>query len=84
MKEDLAEVAATAKEARRMVMNKDISVKEANAVAAQNTTILQAHQIDLRERMFRWESERQQARAIAADQQPRVEDQTDSETTDAA
>jgi hypothetical protein len=62
MHTDLIEVIATAKEMRNRLMNKEVAVKEANGVAAQNHAILQAHAIDLRTRMFLAESQQQIAR----------------------
>ena len=52
MHPDLTGAIEAAKAARDGVLEKTISVKEANSVAANNQTIITAHAIDLRERIF--------------------------------
>lgn len=42
----------TAKQARNGVLDKSMTVKEANAVAGNNHTIVTAHRLDLSERIF--------------------------------
>lgn len=58
MHKDLIECIETAKKARDGVLDKSLSVKEANAIAANNHTVTTAHLIDLRERMFAAEGTR--------------------------
>lgn len=52
MHKDLIDCIATAQLARDGVLKKELTVKEANAVAANNHTIIGAYSFDLRERMF--------------------------------
>lgn len=52
MHADLIEAIETARKARDNVLDKSISVREANAVAANNHTIVTAHALTLRERIF--------------------------------
>lgn len=52
MLDDLKEVIRTSQEARQSLVDRAIDVKTANAVAKLNGTIVTAHAIDLRERIF--------------------------------
>lgn len=52
MHPDLLSCIETAKQARDGVLDKSLTVKEANAIAGNNHTIVTAHALDLRERMF--------------------------------
>lgn len=56
MHEDLQDAIETAKRARDGVLDKTMSVPEANAIAANNHTIVGAYTVDLRERIFIYES----------------------------
>ena len=66
MHADLAECIATARHVRDAVLVKTMSIKEANAVTAANHTVITAHALDLRERIFLSEIESRTAKAIVA------------------
>ena len=52
MHDDLKDVVSTSKIARDKLINGDLSVKDANGIAAQNHNIIGAYALDLRERVF--------------------------------
>ena len=57
MHKDLEEVIASSKLARDGVMNKTLSVKDANSIASQNNNVISAHALDLRTNIYLAESE---------------------------
>ncbi|MGC8534879.1 MAG: hypothetical protein ACP5QR_05025 [Rhizomicrobium sp.] len=52
MHDDLKDVITTSKVARDKLIAGDLSVKDANGIAAQNHNIIGAYALDLRERVF--------------------------------
>lgn len=62
MHRDLEECIETARIARDRLLSGRMTVKEANSVAANNHTVISAHALDLRERIFVAETERPDAR----------------------
>ena len=52
MHEDLRDCIETARQTRKRLLAGLISVKEANAVAGQNHTVISAYAVDLRMRIF--------------------------------
>lgn len=52
MHDDLKECVESAKRTRARLMAGQVSVKEANAVAGQNHTVISAYAVDLRIRIF--------------------------------
>ena len=63
MNQDLKDCIATAKIARQALVDRQMSVKEANAITAANHTIISAYALDLRERMFASEIEGRTAKS---------------------
>jgi hypothetical protein len=63
MHTDLAECIATARAARDRVLDQSLPVQVANAVAANNATIVTAHALNLRMQLF--EAERRQDNILA-------------------
>lgn len=62
MHDDLRDAIETAKATRDALLKGDVDVKTANAVSNHNHTIVTAHAVSLRERIFVAESEAQIAR----------------------
>jgi hypothetical protein len=52
MHQELQECIDTARQARAALFSKEIDIKMANSIANHNQTIIQAHAIDLRTRIF--------------------------------
>lgn len=52
MHDDLKDVVKTSKDARDKLIAGDLSVKDANGIAAQNHNIIGAYALDLRDRVF--------------------------------
>lgn len=65
MHDDLKSVIATARAARDALIAGTVTVKEANSIAANNHTIVAAHALDLRERIFLFETARAEPARIA-------------------